>query len=341
MAGNCVNATQCLLHLQGNASYDGDVSRWFRLSDPKLWPRCVNSSQNILDYLCENGNWTTRTKHVALQFLQVAEAAQDDFTLFCDRYERVLNRFSYRLQGVPVENYLGRNCPSEGGLIPCVNSLCVLATPAAIAVGTTLNAPVGDTLHSFLRALGKSAALCNTVNPNATVFTSCGENTWYNPAIQAVIYLPAALTPLAPQSAAAARLSAPMGAMSSYVTSVLHNPRTEGRDFSFFPRTHLFNHVYVAQKGTRAIFGFLEEGIRPELNPIPLDYIGVRYAGIDIGTDPCRSLIKVYDDQAFCENQTSPMAGFNVIARHRDTPSGLGASPIVEVWPALTGKLRP
>jgi len=356
MGGVCSNSTQCLLHLLGNESYDGDTERWFRFGDEKLWPRCVNTSQSILDYLCENGNWTTRTKYLAIQMLRIAEeVSPENFTLFCDHYKRVLNKYHYALVH-GVEEYLGTTCEFKGKIIPCINSICVLKTPAVVAVGTTLNIPVNDPSHSFLLALEKSYQSCNGVAPSSSVFQRCGgAPVWYNPRLNAVIYLPSG-SALPPTAETGEKIRIPMLRISSYVMGVLHKPENPGMFFAYYPRTRLFNHLYVAQNGERSIFGFLEANLRPEYtmlgenvsSPIPLDYIGVRYSpGIRIDDTQnltCLNLIKRYDTNAFCENQTD--TGFNVVARHRcpdyaDINECLGASPIVGVWPALTGKLRP
>jgi hypothetical protein len=350
MAGFCKNESQCLVHIQGNETYDGDTSRWFRLQDPKLWPRCINDTQSILDYRCENGTWSTRTKHVALQLLQYAATqSPTNYTLFCDRYDRVLNNYWYFLQGVLVENYLSVNCPGpeQSGVIPCVNSICVLKTPNTVALGAALNIPVNNAQHSFLKALNKSVSACNSVSATATTFLPCapGEpNVWHNPSINAVLFLPSGgFTAVTPATAAA--LPDALSGITPYVMSVLHKPSNPDFNFNYFPKTKLFNRVYFARNGPKSVFGFLEEGIRPEENPVRLDYIGVRYSGISLGSDPCLTFVKKYDDKAFCENQTTPVTGgFNVVARHRCEPSQpncQGASPIVNVWPALTGKLRP
>jgi hypothetical protein len=346
MGGACTRDSQCLLSSIGNASYDGDASRWYRYTDLAQWPRCMNNTQSILDYSCERGNWTTRTKHVALQLLKLADdTSPTNFALVCDSYDRVLNQYQYLLKNVLVQNYLDNSCAIEGTPEPCVNSLCVLRTPTLVAVGATLNAPIADAQHSFLLALNASStALCNNVNPQSTNFVSCGEHIWYNPQLNAAILLPTGT--LVPPPAADARLTGPLATMSSYVMAVLNNANNAALNFAYFPRTRLFGHVAVIQNGSRNIFGFLEPNMRPETidnNPTRMDYIGVRYAGIDLGPNPCLNIIKTYDDNAFCENQTAG-TGFNVIARHRcepTQPNCQGASPIVQVWSALTGKLRP
>ncbi|MEM2915891.1 MAG: hypothetical protein QXT19_00830 [Candidatus Woesearchaeota archaeon] len=348
MGGPCANETQCLLHVLGNESYDGDISRWFTIDNERLWPRCVNNTQSILDYVCENGNWTTRTKRLAFQLAQ--ETSPDNYTLFCDSYASVLNKYDYLVKNVLVEEYLGNTCNMAGKQVPCINSICVLKTPATIAVGTTLNVPVNHTTRSFLLALNKNSDLCRNVNPAATGFVSCGSDVWYSPSLNAVVYLPNGYLSL-PTAGISEKISGPMNNMSYYVMQILHKPGNPGMNFLYFPRTRLFNHIYFAQNGNRAVFGFLEKNLKPEYtilpynesSPVPIDYIGVRYSNINLGKDPCLNLVKVYDTRAFCENQTG--SGFNIIARHRCEPGYEGdcleASPIVKAWPALTGKLRP
>ncbi len=341
MGSVCTQESQCLLHVQGNPQYDGDMQRWFTSPDAKEWPKCLNDGQSILDYRCENGNWSTRTKHLALQLLQYAESnAPTDFTLFCDSYDRVLNQYQYLVQNVLVEDYLRDSCSVFGKKVPCINNLCVLKTPSTVVIGTTLNTPVDHT-QSFLKALEKRTDLCNSVSSSATTFISCGENVWYNPVLQAVVYLPQGSLS-SPSTAIASRIATPFQNIASYVASVIHNPAVGARNFVFYNKTRLFNHVYVAQRDQRKIFGFLERDIRSEPDPVPFDYIGVRYTDISLGPDPCLTYIKSYDDRAFCESQIG--TGFNVVARHRcpqTEPDCQGASQIVQVWPALTGKLRP
>jgi hypothetical protein len=357
MAGACDYSSQCLLHLLGNNSFDGDTARYFKYPDnPKLWPRCVNDSQYVLDYWCDNGNWTTRTKFLALYLLQLADSnSPSTFTLYCDSYRQALNSFEYSIP--PVEQYLGEECMIEQTKVPCINSMCVLRTPGYVAFGTTVNVPINDPAFSFLIPLNRTPSFCDAVKPEEN-FTKClaGDYVWYNPQLKSVAWVPAGGFAM-PTSDTKAKIINPMLSMSSYAMNVLHNENNKGMNFMYFKKTRLFNHIYVAQNGPRAIFGFLEAGLRPEYSilpeetteAIPMDYIGVRYSGIqldDTNNMTCLNIIKKYDTKAFCENQTD--TGFNVIARHR-CPVGaepeecppMGSSPIVGVWPALTGKLRP
>lgn len=349
MGGFCKLDDQCLVHSLGNQSFDGDLRRWYTLSydNPEFLPRCINNSQYLLDYLCDKGNWTTRTKMLALSMLAYAQqSSPDSYALFCDSYENVLNRYGYEVQNVIVSHYLADNCMIAGVPgYPCINSVCVLKTPGKIALGTTLNVPVNHSQNSFLFALGKPRNLCDLAAGAGFVRCKDGEPVWYNSALNAVIWMPSG-SPVQFSAETEQRIKSPLAALSSYVMSVVHKPNNPGMNFAYFPKTRLFNHIYIAKEGSKEVFGFLEKNMRPEYDPVPVDYIGVRYTGIDF-VDPlnitCKSLIKKYDDNAFCENQTG--AGFNIVARHRCEPGYEalcpGASPIVSVWSALTGKLRP
>jgi hypothetical protein len=347
MSGTCALDTQCLVHLLGNASYNGRTDKWFSATakeNPREGPKCLNTTQYINDFQCENGNWTSRTRSVALQLLQFAnQNSATNFSLYCDRYDRVLNQYRYQLQGVAVESYLDQSCVVGGTSVPCVNSICVLKTPQGVAFGVPLNVPVNDPSKSFLKALAKNVGLCNSVSAATSGFAKCAatEPVWYGPSINSIIWLPSGALPAVTPGIASA-LANPLATMSDYVLVVLHSRTNHAMDFSYFPKTRLFNHLFVAQNGNRAVFGFLETDIRPEFDPVPVDYLGVRYTGIDLGGNPCLNLVKRYDSKAFCENQTT--SGFNVIARQRceqGEPCLLGASPIVDVFPALAGKLRP
>jgi hypothetical protein len=345
MSGFCAQGTQCLVHLQGNPDYDGNLERWYTATaqnNPGDGPRCLNATQYANDFVCENGNWSTRTRQVALQLLELGRSAEE-FTLFCDTYDRALNQYHYLLQNTPVESYLDRSCFILGTSVPCVNTLCVLKTTDGVVLGASLNVPLNDTSKSFLKALDKSTTLCNSVSKTAAVFAKCRENEplWFNPAINSIIWLQSGTLPAA-DPGTSSLLTQPLATLSQHVMKFLHQKNNAAMNFEYFPRTRLFNRFYLAQKGAKSVFGFLETGLRPEVDPVPIDYIGIRYENIDLGQNPCLNVIKRYDSKAFCENQTG--TGFNVIARQRcerDAPCVEGASPLVDVFPALTGKLRP
>ncbi|MFH1053331.1 MAG: hypothetical protein V1740_02830 [Candidatus Woesearchaeota archaeon] len=50
---------------------------------------CVNTGEFIEDHICNGGNWTTRTRYVALELLNYTDT-NDNFTLFCDDYQNLI-----------------------------------------------------------------------------------------------------------------------------------------------------------------------------------------------------------------------------------------------------------
>jgi hypothetical protein len=87
-------------------------------------------------HYCYEGNWTTRTKEIALQMLEMAkEDPESTYTIFCDRHDRSLNPdelFSY------YRDYVGDNVVTilTSGL---VNEFCVMELDGQVVAGVSLN----------------------------------------------------------------------------------------------------------------------------------------------------------------------------------------------------------
>lgn len=95
------------------------------LVDPDLQVgRCIEHGEFYKKYYCQNGDWTTRTKLVALQLIHEASG---DYTLFCDEKEKSLNYLNYL--DSDAFTYLENN----------VNNICVLEYAGNVILGTSLN----------------------------------------------------------------------------------------------------------------------------------------------------------------------------------------------------------
>lgn len=83
------------------------------------------------DHLCEaiesGSRWTSRTKFLAFQLLDIAESSGTDFTLFCDNYINTLNNW---VDVEPIEDKL--------------NSFCVLLQNEQVTIGVTFNSDNTD-----------------------------------------------------------------------------------------------------------------------------------------------------------------------------------------------------
>ena len=80
----CIEDNQCLVDPNGNFEDN---------NNPELDPQCITDGQYINDNYCENGIWTSRTKYIALQFLDIARG--NDYTIFCDEAQKTLNELKY------------------------------------------------------------------------------------------------------------------------------------------------------------------------------------------------------------------------------------------------------
>jgi hypothetical protein len=105
-------------------------------------PQCVNSGEFVGDHYCEEGSWTSRTKFLAQEMLEVI--APREFSLFCDSYQNVFNYYKGTLNGKKMADYVQGAGQCEITVstlhpIPCMNNFCVLETPDGISFGTTLN----------------------------------------------------------------------------------------------------------------------------------------------------------------------------------------------------------
>ncbi|HIH11260.1 TPA: hypothetical protein HA241_03660, partial [Candidatus Woesearchaeota archaeon] len=55
------------------------------------FPTCLNNGEFVLDHYCDNGQWTTRTKEVAMKLYEVGQT--DEFVLYCSHYDQTLPDF--------------------------------------------------------------------------------------------------------------------------------------------------------------------------------------------------------------------------------------------------------
>lgn len=142
----------------------------------------------------DSSRWTSRTKFLAFQLMQIAEAKTTDYTLFCDKYTDTLNNY------VDVE-----------AIAEKINSFCILKQDDAVTIGVTFNSddneePMTVDANSLLfegstafitQILGQNdISSCDTAvnTPAADRFGdyySCDGSTakyWYNNVTKTFIY---------------------------------------------------------------------------------------------------------------------------------------------------------
>lgn len=319
-SGFCSVDSQCLVSSAGSRNFDGMPEKYF--SDTR--PYCINNTQYILDFFCDNGRWTSRTKLLALQLLRIAGSqSPNDFSLFCAQPALALNNLDYRVNNVLVSEFFS-NCHPHNSqtAYQCMNSVCVLKYNAGVAFGASLNIPVDDSSKSFLRALDKSPATCNSVKNDDNLFDSCGSNIWYNHNTESVIVMPAAYSgnslPSVNIDVEDVFISQPFNILNDF--SSLSN-------LSFFAKSGLFNNIYFAKKNNKDVFSFLER----DQTEFGYDYIGLYINNININNF-CEDVVFVLDNSVLCDDSND----FLVIAKK--TPE-INAS-LINLWADITAKLR-
>ncbi|HSU73228.1 MAG TPA: LamG domain-containing protein [Candidatus Binatia bacterium] len=332
--GYCPREDQCLITTAGTGINNDQPDKYFDTTPGVFYPQCIADGQYIKDHACENGIWSTRTKNIALQLFDYIDSTSPTaYRLFCDKSDKALN--------VPqsVANYVGdSSCSILGTGVPCVNNFCVLETPNGVAWGVSLNNPVDDAAKSFLTnptGVNKAATACDNAL-SGTGYTECSgaPGLWYNPQTNSLISIPSGTLGGTSVSEWFDQFIAdPLNALKQFVSAMLNNPGV-GNDFSFFDNTHTFNKLYAARADDHMLFAFYETGIKFSTALPPKDYIGVRYANVDLGPNPCFNLIQKYDGKAACTNSTGEM---RIVTDVYQTAT----PPIANAWRDLTAKLRP
>lgn len=311
----CSLDTQCLVSPAGSQEFDGMPEKFFS----EIKPYCINNNQYILDFYCDNGFWSSRTKLLALELLTVANAqSPNDFSLFCAQPELAFNNVNYEVDDVLVTEYFD-NCHPYGTQdnYKCINSVCVLKYGNNVAFGTSLNIPIDDS-KSFLKALGKSSNLCNREKNNNNRFDLCSDNIWYNHDTESIIVLPGASMP----------------AVNTNLENTLINPKfntlkslAQSSNMSFFKEPKVFNNLYFAKKNNKEVFSFLEK----DKTEFSYDYIGLQMNNVEI-SNFCDDVIYTIDSNVVCDDSG------NLLVIAKKTPEI--DDSLVMLWADLTAKLR-
>ncbi len=305
--GFCPSDEQCLVNPSG--SYADN-------NKPDANPQCINITQYKNDNYCEEGNWTTRTKLLALQMLSIPTG---DYALFCDNYENVLLYVDYPLGTDSAKNYITSNA----------NKFCALKYGNKVIFGTSLNQPINALDKSFLDVIGITSCSSATAY-NDNNFHPCDATTnkaWYNNKTKSIIYSNEAITLSSPASFITF-LKNPIKAVIDWIMGSLNNKPT---DYSFVQNTKKFNKLYINKIGSKSIHGVLEGGEAVGQKK----YMAIDYS--NIGTDVC-TVVNQYDasygnkDYVVC-NQVG--SSYYVVSRD----SGYNFDPTL-IWTDLIVKLR-
>jgi len=285
---------------------------------------CNESGNYLLDHFCEQGNWTSRTKLVALQLLDLADRrSSNNFTLFCDYYSNSLNYLDYDVSSTVAEstawNFLEgfrgfdiHECDDGGAYTieqdACVNKVCVLKyytnNKKKIAIGTSLNQPVQDLESNqfpLLYLLPEIHDCKNAIESDQEgiygSYSNCGSTKgWYNPTTNSIIYSNEAISLIEPNfwERFIEFLKDPFGLIFDMIINSI-TPPTPHYDpapdaWNFLEETKDFSRIFLLDDGSKSIRGIVETNMSQISGKN--SFMTVAYFGFD--ADICSS-IEVYD----------------------------------------------
>jgi len=346
-SGFCPGPGMCLVTASPDANDDFQQIHLFLFFTKITFT--INSGQYILDYYCESGEWTTRTKLVGLTLLDLAQSKSNDYVLFCDDYKNALNQYEYIVGSgsdtkLVEDLFKDYRCEQVNSTTrtTCTNHFCILKYRGGTAIGTSLNTDIDDEDYSFLFALNHSADACDNVNTGNS-FQSCSDWTstgrvFYNPVLKSFIYLssidslPTTIYPTLFNTF----VKPEFDDLQNYVTNNVEDPDVSALNFSFFKNTGLYNRWYYSRQISKYLFGFLEK----DQTEFGYDYLGMKYTGYNFGTDACNNMFKQYGASnkgrgVFCDDQSG--SDFFVIAKGAKNSN----SPLIDAWQDFDSKLRP
>lgn len=345
----CKREEQCLWKAGASYEYDDQPERAM-ISGGIISnePKCITSGQYILDYYCNNGQWTTRTAIVATALLELKTEISDtsNYRLFCGSHEDTINRMD-----VEIKNRLGieylQNCELGAGaqqLKPCVNNICVLETETPqgtkTAIGTSFNQPVKSD-KGFLAALDLPTDACDNVGANNIELCSpekTGTATVYLDNVFNTIYY---ITPKI------TNIPLIVGAISQKLTQKKDEFKTktktifgtiEGQKYDVIRKMNHYNKIYLAKKANTEIFAMMENNVETPA----LDILAIQYLNITFTQNPCETYFKTRktDPLLDCENQKSTNQQFIVARTTKRIIDNAGFTGIIGLWRQATAKLR-
>ncbi|MFH1399309.1 MAG: dockerin type I domain-containing protein [Candidatus Woesearchaeota archaeon] len=323
--GCCKTADSCLVNQKGDKNITNPLA-WFESKGP----RCIASNQYILDYLCEQGVWTSRTQTVALQLLKKAkDTSADDYVVFCDSYKNTLNYYDYDIESTNLVNakdiLLDQTCQFGSIEFPCLNNFCVLTDSAGKlrAFGSSLNPGVDlTTLYSLLAYEGDCG---NTLYSTDNQFHQCrgtGELWFNNQTASFVLGKEVRET-----SQGSIRLtlvnwvnSFKEWLISSFNSIVYSTYPSE----KFLQNATQFNKIFMAKKGKRQILAKQENIVEKNVSR---EFLVAQYSNFD--TDICS-----------IANRLEPRSCFKDGSYYIRSSKAGTTNPLFERWLDLTAKIR-
>jgi len=286
--------------------------------------KCIDSATWDLDHYCDSGQWTSRTKDIALQLLELALGNNpSNFSLYCNNYDAVLNKYDYSTDYGSVTTFLRSFCTQPSGKTKnCVNNVCAVKYGSNVAFGMSLNADIsGD--KSILKALNLSNTICDNAKNNNGVYNSCGSNVWYNHDKESIIHAKANSLP-APSTTTKAFFISSYDKIQTYAYANVHNPNVRHLNYTSFKLRPMFDTLYLSKHNFNYVYSYKQTNITLFQD----GYIGLHLSNIDLPENACNDIFKQYDSRAGCEKQPTQNEFFVTAKR-------ITSKSLVDAWDDL------
>ncbi len=305
LSGYCPRDDQCLVNPIGdfddNDNPDGD-------------PQCITDAQFVEDDYCENGEWSSRTKFVALQLIDIAK--ENDYIIFCDNAENSLNTLRYLIGDKLAENFVSEEI---------ANNFCVLIYNNNVIIGTSLDSPIEED-NTFLKSI--SVGNCDDALIDDGQYHKCNiENAWYNNNTQSIIYSKqtVSIKPTNFLTIFTNFIKEPFARIINSIKGSVEEPVDE----SFVGGLKKFDKLYMGKQGNKAIRGAIES---TELRNLVIEYQ-------NFNTDICK-----YIDEY---NEKNKDTSSGIVCSKKDNTyyvlaQGTESTKLdpEKIWNDLTSKLR-
>lgn len=231
VSGYCPKETQCLVNVFGK----NETSQ------------CIESGQYIDDNFCENGQWSSRTKLLALKLLKLKSG---DFTLFCDNRDNTLNNLQYLTESNEIVANILTNIQT--------NNFCVLKTGNKIIAATSINKELEEVPSNTLNIFGVTS--CDSAFIDDGQYHSCDatNKVWFNKRLKSFIYSASAITIPSEQNLLSLFEEFIYNPIKSIIDSIKRLITTPPFDESYVKGIKKFDKLYISQQGNKAITGTIE-----------------------------------------------------------------------------------
>jgi len=277
--------------------------------------QCISSGQYSGDNFCDKGQWTTRTKLLALKLLKLKSA---DYVLFCDKKEVSLNTLQY-LTASSQDAYTALS-----NFDP--NNFCVLKNNNAVIGGASLNGNL-STNSGSINVFGVTN--CNGAMAfNDNQYHPCGSNNvWYNNGLNSIIFSSTSISISSDQEQTSFIVNIIQSIIDAIKGLIIKSPYDE----SYLNSIMKFRQLYMSIQGSKSIMGSMDFNGQQYLNTV------IEYRGFD---DNLCVLVDSYNVA-----NSDPSSGIACAQKGQDFYVLAQGSQFTklnpdDVWLDLTSKLR-